>query len=108
MRADECELGFNDMTDLLSRRAFVSSGPLVLAACKTADGAYFGRTDPPPDQRLVYLQESEPGSLDPALTLARQDALVFSLFEGLTSIHPYAGTPVSGLATHYHTTPDGL
>jgi hypothetical protein len=48
----------------ISRRMLCTSG-LLLAGCRTAASAYFGKIDPPSSQRLVYLIGSEPDSLDP-------------------------------------------
>jgi ABC-type oligopeptide transport system substrate-binding subunit len=56
----------------------------------------------------VYLSESEPGTIDPARSLDRSDALILSLFEGLTAIHPVSGMTMSALATHFDITADGL
>ena len=93
---------------MIPRRTFLAAGPLTLAACGKAEEAYFGTTDPPKTQRLVYLLDYEPGSIDPALAVARIDALILSLFEGLTGLHPVTSEPISALATHYDVTSDGL
>ena len=92
----------------IPRRAFLAACPLALAACGGSEETYFGNTEPPRTQRLVYLLESEPGSLDPALAVGREDFLVLSLFEGLTSLNPLSSAPMSALATHFEVTPDGL
>ena len=92
----------------VSRRALLASGSLALAGCARAHEEYFGKTDPPRSQRLVYLLDSEPTTLDPTLTEERLDALILSLFEGLTSLHPDTDAPMSALATHYLVTADGL
>ena len=96
------------MTVRISRRSVLAAGPVVLAACGSAQESYFGKTDPPPAQRLVYLLDNEPRSLDPVLANDRQDEVILSLFEGLTGVHPSTGEPVAALATHYDVTPDGL
>ena len=90
------------MKNPISRRALVTGGPLGLAACGTMDGAYFGKTDPPSTQRLVYLIGSEAGSLDPGkVTGGYERLIVAALFEGLTNPHPTTAQPVAALATHY-------
>ena len=93
---------------MIPRRTLLTAGPIALAACGRAEETYFGKTDPPKTQRLVYLLEVEPGSLDPVLALELQESLILSLFEGLTSLHPVTGEPMAGLATRYDVTPDGL
>ncbi|HEX2652177.1 MAG TPA: hypothetical protein VHN11_00810, partial [Xanthobacteraceae bacterium] len=86
----------------ISRRALLTGGPLGLAACGTMDGAYFGKTDPPSTQRLVYLIGSEAGSLDPGkVTGGYERLIVAALFEGLTNPYPTTAQPVAALATHY-------
>src|SRR5215475_12744030 len=92
----------------ISRRKLLTAGPLALAACKQAEG-YFGRTEPPHSERLVYLIQSEPATLDPAKSADLFELyIVHSLFEGLTTIHPITGEAMAGLATHYQVSPDGL
>src|SRR5215472_16746490 len=54
---------------MIPRRNLIAAAPLALAACRTADSAYFGKTDPPPRQRLVAVLGVEPGSLDPATSV---------------------------------------
>src|SRR5678815_43495 len=90
----------------ISRRTLLTAGPLALAACETANGAYFGKTDPPSSQRLVYLI-SEPGALDPAqVTGGDERFIVAALFEGLTDFHPTTAGPMAALATHYEINAD--
>jgi ABC-type oligopeptide transport system substrate-binding subunit len=96
------------MTGRISRRGVLAAGPLALAACGRAQESYFGKTDPPRTQRLVYLLDAEPRSLDPVQANERQDEVILSLFEGLTGVHPTTGEPIAGLATYYDVTPDGL
>jgi MarR-like DNA-binding transcriptional regulator SgrR of sgrS sRNA len=93
---------------MIPRRRLIAAGPLALAACGRAEESYFGRTHPPPTQRLVHLLEFEPSTLDPALSSERMEELMLSLFEGLTSLDPANGTPMAALATHYEVTSDGL
>src|SRR5581483_6840613 len=91
----------------ISRRALLTGGPLALAACGTIDGAYFGKTDPPSSQRLVYLIGSEAGSLDPGkITGGYERLIVAALFEGLTNPHPTTAQPIAALATHYEVNSD--
>lgn len=94
---------------MIPRRTFLAAGPLALAACRAAEGAYFGKTDPPKRQRLVAVLGVEPGSLDPATSgeLIEQ-RVVYALFEGLTTLHPSTGDAMAGLATHYEVASDGL
>jgi ABC-type oligopeptide transport system substrate-binding subunit len=95
------------VTRRISRRNLLAAGgSLCLGACARAEQGYFGKTDPPRTQRLVYLLDHEPGSLDPALGF--EEPLTLSLFEGLTVLHPATGIPIAGLATHYDISPDGL
>jgi ABC-type oligopeptide transport system substrate-binding subunit len=90
----------------ISRRALLTGGPLALGACGTMDGAYFGKTDPPSSQRLVYLI-NEPDSLDPAkVTGGDESFIVPALFEGLTNFHPVTAQPMAALATHYEVNRD--
>ena len=94
---------------MISRRTFLSAGPLALAACGRVEGAYFGRTAWRQQQRLVYLIGAEPATLDPAKSADLFELyIVHALFEGLTTLHPLSGTPMAGLATHYEASPDGL
>src|SRR5687767_10489310 len=93
---------------MIARRTMLAAGPLALAGCRAAEDTYFGKNAPPRTQRLVYLTESEPGTIDPAQSRDRSEALVLSLFEGLTAIHPVSGVTMSGLATHFDVTADGL
>jgi ABC-type oligopeptide transport system substrate-binding subunit len=93
----------------ISRRMLLSAGPLALTACRKAEGAYFGKTDPPDRQRLVAVLGVEPGSLDPATSLnLLEDCVIHALCEGLTTLHPVTAEAMAGLATHYDLTPDGL
>src|SRR5215510_8747934 len=95
------------MKTQISRRTLLTGGPLTLAACGTMDGAYFGRTDPPSSQRLVYLIGSEGGSLDPGRVTGGYERLIVpALFEGLTNPHPTTAQPVAALATHYDVNAD--
>jgi ABC-type oligopeptide transport system substrate-binding subunit len=94
------------MKTQISRRALLTGGPLTFAACETASGAYFGKTDPPSSQRLLYLI-NEPDSLDPAkVTGGDESFIVPALFEGLTNFHPSTCGPMAALATHYHVSRD--
>ncbi|HYZ82914.1 MAG TPA: peptide ABC transporter substrate-binding protein [Bryobacteraceae bacterium] len=91
---------------LISRRS-VLGGPLALAGCGVAASPYFGKTDPPQQQKLVVVLGVEPGSLDPATSAELiEERVIYALFEGLTTLHPLTGKPMAGLATHYETTPD--
>jgi oligopeptide transport system substrate-binding protein len=80
---------------------------LVTTAC-TTDSSYFGKTTTPSGHRLVYLNGSEPGSLDPVLCPCSNSEINITqaLFEGLTSDHPKTGGPMAALATHYETSAD--
>jgi oligopeptide transport system substrate-binding protein len=92
---------------MIPRRALLAAGPLALAGCGAGD-TYFGRTDPPSKQRLVCALNSDPDSLDPALSTGRVDQLMLSLFEGLTSMDPARSAPMAGVATHYDISAGGL
>src|SRR5262245_13615598 len=95
------------MNPQISRRTLLTSGPLALAACETARGAYFGKTDPPSSQRLVYLVGGEPDTLDPGkVTGAYESFIIPALFEGLTNFHPTTAQPMAALATHYDVNAD--
>jgi oligopeptide transport system substrate-binding protein len=93
---------------MIPRRTLIAAGPLALTACGRAEEAYFGKTHPPQQQRLVHLLEFEPSTLDPALSSERMEELMLSIFEGLTSLDPATGRPMAALATHYEVTSDGL
>jgi ABC-type oligopeptide transport system substrate-binding subunit len=91
----------------ISRRSLLTGGSLALTACGTANGAYFGKTDPPSWQRLVYLIGSEPDTLDPGkMTGGYESFIIPALFESLTSYHPTTAQPIAGLATHYEINTD--
>src|SRR4051812_28822335 len=97
----------NDAAD--PRRTLLTAGPLRLAACRTDEAAYFGKTEPPNKQRLVYLIGAEPATLDRAKSVDLWDLyIVHALFDGLTTLHPMSAEPMAGLATHFDVTPDGL
>ena len=92
----------------VSRRALLGVSPL-LAACETRRARYFGKTDPPRSQELVYLLGAEPGTLDPAKSDDLWEApIIHAMFEGLTSIEPATGEPRAALATHYEADSNGL
>ena len=94
---------------MIPRRTLIAAGPLALAACSRAEEAYFGKTDPPQTQRLVYLLGAEPATLDPARSNDLWEApAIHAMFEGLTSVHSATGQPVAALATHYQLSLDGL
>src|SRR5688500_1213740 len=94
---------------MISRRSMLAAAPLALAGCRMVEGAYFGRTDPPKEQRLVAVLGVDPGSLDPAISAdLAEDRVIYALFEGLTTLHPRTGEAMAGLATHYEVTSDGL
>src|SRR5262249_24241472 len=93
----------------MTRRSLLTAVPAMLAACGRGDGAYFGRTEPPRTQRLVYLIGAEPGTLDPAMSPDLWEGyIVHALFEGLTTFHPQMTRAMAALATHYEVSPDGL
>jgi oligopeptide transport system substrate-binding protein len=96
------------VTHGVSRRGILAASGLALGACSRAEEPYFGNTAPPKTQQLVFVFDSEPGTLDPALALNRLDTLMLSLFEGLTSAHPVDGSPMAALATHCDVTSDRL
>jgi oligopeptide transport system substrate-binding protein len=80
---------------------------LGATGCGSSEGPYFGRTDPPGEQRLVFLNNGEPDSLDPGLHPGgREMPIINALFEGLTKMHPVTLEPLAGLATHYESNPD--
>ena len=54
----------------LSRRSVLAS-PLALAACREVEAAYFGRTDAPRTEQLIYLIGAEPATIDPAKSADR-------------------------------------
>src|SRR4029077_20819922 len=94
---------------MIPRRALLTAGPLALAACARGEDAYFGRTDPPPRQRLVYLLGAEPVTLDPAKSGDLWEApIIHAMFEGLTSFDATTGEPVAALATHFEVTSNKL
>jgi oligopeptide transport system substrate-binding protein len=91
----------------MPRRTFLAGSSAVLAACHSADGEYFGNTTPPRGQRLVFENNSEPETLDPAKSNAGPEYyLLPSLFEGLVTPHPTTLEPLAGMATHYEAAPD--
>ena len=82
-------------------RRMLCAGGMLSVACRTSASAYFGKTDPPSSQRLVYLI-SEPGALDPAQVTGGDERFIIpALFEGLTDFHPTTARPMAALATHY-------
>jgi oligopeptide transport system substrate-binding protein len=83
------------------RRAVLGLGPVTLASC-TRREPYFGKFTPLRSQTLIYNLGTEPGSLDPATSLAGSEAYVLpALVEPLLSRHPESMEPAAGLATHY-------
>jgi ABC-type oligopeptide transport system substrate-binding subunit len=104
MGLDRYKLG----ASMIPRRTLLAGAPLALVACRTAESAYFGRTDPPQRQRLVAVLGVEPGSLDPATSAELiEERVIYALFEGLTTLHPLTGEAMAGLATHYELSSDG-
>jgi oligopeptide transport system substrate-binding protein len=81
-------------------------GALVLtASCEEG-----GRRAPCPAGKLCleYGNSVDPLSIDPALaSLVQEDHILGDLFTGLTQYDPQS-KPVSGIATSWETTPDGL
>ena len=66
-------------------RRLLAAGPLRSLRAARRD-AYFGKTDPPRSQRLVYLLGAEPATLDPAKSSDLWEApIIHAMFEGLTS-----------------------
>jgi oligopeptide transport system substrate-binding protein len=93
---------------VISRRALVTSGPLALAGCGTGGKDHFGRSRVPASQRLVYLNRSEPASLDSVfVTTSKEINITQCLFVGLTENDPLTLVPRAALATHYETTAAG-
>src|SRR5262245_59362329 len=91
----------------MARRAFLAGSSAVLAACHSADGEYFGNTKAPAKQRLVFENNSEPDTLDPARSPGGAEFFLLpSLFEGLVTPHPVTMEPLAGMATHYEASPD--
>ena len=86
--------------------SFVLAGVLALAGCSTG-GQYFGKTEPPDDERLVYANAAEPETLDPQKSTGVPESHILdALFEGLTKYHPKTLEPIAALATHYETNAD--
>ena len=97
------------MIPQISRRALFAVAPLAVTNCRKPEEAYFGKTNPPRGQRLVYLISAEPATLDPAKSADLWESyIVHSLFEGLTTLHPVTAEPMAGLATHVQVTSDGI
>ncbi|MFN0101161.1 MAG: peptide ABC transporter substrate-binding protein [Bryobacteraceae bacterium] len=93
----------------MNRRAVIAAAPLALAGCGQAGATYFGRTEPPRSQRLVYLLDADVTTLDPVLSASYAEAyIIHALFEGLTSLDPATGAPRAALATHFEMMPDRL
>jgi ABC-type oligopeptide transport system substrate-binding subunit len=85
----------------ITRRAMCAAG-ILSAGCKVAEGSYFGRNDPPSEQRLIYILNGEPATFDPGKTTGGWEAWIIpAMFEGLTNYHPRTAQPMAGLATHY-------
>ena len=86
----------------MDRRNFLAGGSMMLAACGSANGEYFGRTTPPSAATLVHSLLAEPATLDPARSPGDIESYVVpALFEGLTSYHPFGPEPMAALATRY-------
>jgi oligopeptide transport system substrate-binding protein len=93
---------------VISRRALVTTGPLTLAGCGIVDKGHFGNSRAPAQQRLVYLNRSEPASIDPAfVTTSKEINITQCLFAGLTQNDPWTLAPRAALATHYETSAGG-
>ena len=103
---DRYELEAAMKAEPITRRTLCAGGMLSVA-CKTSASAYFGKTDPPTGQRLVYLIGSEPDTLDPGKTTGGYESFIVpALFEGLTNFHPTTAQPMAALATHYEVNAD--
>jgi ABC-type oligopeptide transport system substrate-binding subunit len=80
---------------------------LLAASGCGAGGRYFGKIEPPDEQRLVYLNAAEPETLDPGkATGVPEGHIIQAMFDGLTSHHPTTLEPMAALATHYETNAD--
>jgi oligopeptide transport system substrate-binding protein len=65
-----------------------------------------GRGEPRAD--LVIVNNTEPGSLDPAIAVSLEELrVVTELFEGLTRYNPLDSRPIPGLAEKWEISPDG-
>jgi ABC-type oligopeptide transport system substrate-binding subunit len=85
----------------------LAAGPLALASCGRREGPYFGKTDPPRGQRLVYLLASQPATLDPGLSADLWEGpVIHAMFEGLTTSDSSTGQAVAAIATHYEVSAD--
>src|SRR5690349_22568757 len=84
----QVRLDRSQLEGCMTRRSILAAGPLALAACRRAEAEYFGRTEPPAAQRLVYLIGAEPATLDPAKSTDLWEGyVVHAMFEGLTTFH---------------------
>src|SRR5262245_3625110 len=87
---------------MIPRRSLLTAAPLALAGCCKTESDYFGKTDPPRTQSLVYLLGAEPGTLDPLISNDLWEApIIHALFDGLTSWDSLRNEPHAALATHY-------
>jgi oligopeptide transport system substrate-binding protein len=92
----------------IPRRGILAAGPLALAGCGTGGKGQFGKRSAPTRQRLVYLNRSEPASIDPAfVTTSKEINISQCLFVGLTQNDPLTLVPRAALATHYESTAAG-
>lgn len=91
----------------LSRRGFLGASPVLITGCTRTSTEYFGNTDPPSRQCLLFENMSEPDTLDPHKSQsASEERILPSLFEGLTTPHPATLEPLAGMATHYEVASD--
>jgi oligopeptide transport system substrate-binding protein len=86
--------------------SLVLAGLLALAGCSSS-GQYFGKVAPPDQQRLVYVNGTEPETLDPTKSTGVPEShIIDALFEGLTKYHPKTMEPTAALATHFESNAD--
>ena len=86
---------------------------ILSAGCKVAEGSYFGKNEPPSEQRLIYILNGEPATFDPGKTTGGWEAWIIpAMFEGLTNYHPRTaqadGGPRHTLRSKWRTAPSSL
>ena len=87
----------------------LASTALASIACQALarNEEFFGKTTPPQQNILRYVNGGEPETLDPALSSGQPEARIFmALFEGLVEYDPKSLSAIPAIAERWHTNGD--